>query len=144
MGRAPATQEVKDQGRRLQQLREALDLTQPAVADIMGCAPNTVSGYESGRTRIDILNLRRLCEHLGISADWIVLGTLGVLPMDVAARIQANQRREVDNPKRRRGRPRGEAVPTVNDAPEWPKRTPSRSVHERPARFVPPPGKHTM
>jgi transcriptional regulator with XRE-family HTH domain len=104
----------------------------------MGCAPNTISGYEGGRTRIDILALQRLCDHARISADWIVSGVLGSLPHDVAVKIQAAQRAGQDVIKAKRGRPRRTPdMPTVAEVPAWPPDPPSRTVHEPGASFLP-------
>ena len=147
MPRTPASKETIDQGLRLLRLREAYDLRQENVAEIMGCAPNTVSGYERGRTRIDILNLRRLCEHLQISSDYIVLGALGRLPHDIVAKIQAAERAELGARPATRGRPRKPprppATPELDDVPPWPPKPPPSRLHEA-SRYVPPPKKHTM
>lgn len=110
----------------------------------MGCAPNTVSGYESGRTRIDILALQRLVDHTRVSADWIVSGILGSLPYDIAVKIQAGQRAALGVVKAKRGRPRRNPdVPTVAEAPSWPPDPPQRTVHDAGVPFLPPPKIHT-
>jgi transcriptional regulator with XRE-family HTH domain len=139
MPRAPASEAARQQGQRLLLLREAMNLTQPALAEIMGCAPNTVSGYESGRTRIDILALQRFCDHTHVSADWIVSGILVSLPMDIAARIQTAQRAGMGVSQQKRGRPRKSDVPTVAEAPSWPPSPRPKLLHAKQAPYLAPP-----
>lgn len=150
MARTPATAEARAQGYRLQMLREALGKSQPQLGEMMGCASNTVSSYESGRTRIDILNLQRLCAELRISADWIVNGMVHSLPEHLAVKIQAMQRAAQGAIPKRRGRPRKEstvqtfrAAEPMPEAPlpppkpraRRPEKPPGGMLHERPAPF---------
>lgn len=151
VARSPASFEAKAQGLRLQMLREALGKSQPQLGEIMGCAPNTVSSYESGRTRIDILNLQRLCAELRISADWIVSGAVHSLPEHLAVKIQAAQRAAQGAAPKRRGRPRKDpaiqpiraAEPTTKPSQSSPMHSPARlsrppggTLHERPELFT--------
>lgn len=131
----PASELQRAMGRRLQALREAHDLSQPALGELMGVAPNTISSHETGRTKIDIAALARLCEELQVSADYVILGAIGRLPADIAVRIQAATRADLGTPKRP-GRPRKPRAPTVDDLPSWPADPPQRTVHQRQARFV--------
>ncbi len=139
--------EARAQGLRLRRLREAHDLSQQAVAEIMGCADNTISGYENGRTKIDIVNLARLCKYLQLSSDYIVLGARGRLPIDIGARIQQSERSDISATPPKRGRPpklpRPDAPPLLDDAPTWPPQPPPSQLHEG-SHYVPPPKKHTM
>ena len=57
---------------RMRDLREDRDLTQTAVAKILGCTQQTYSRYESGEITIDIYNLIKLAEFYGTSCDYLL------------------------------------------------------------------------
>ena len=57
---------------RIRDLREYRDLTQTAVAKILGCTQQTYSRYESGEITIDIYNLIKLAEFYGTSCDYLL------------------------------------------------------------------------
>lgn len=137
MASLPATHVQVDMGRRLQRLRDAVGLSQPAFAELLGVAPNTVSSYETGRTRIDVLALARLCEQLQISADYILSGAIGRLPFDIAARIQQADRASLGDVIKP-GRPRKHRAPTVDEvAPTPPVTRPAgTTLHEAPPPFI--------
>ena len=60
---------------RIRDLREDRDLTQTAVAKILGCTQQTYSRYESGEITIDIYNLIKLAEFYGTSCDYLLVLT---------------------------------------------------------------------
>ena len=51
----------------LRDLRERAELRQEDVADSLEVPQSFVSKYESGERRLDILELRSVCEVLGLS-----------------------------------------------------------------------------
>lgn len=51
----------------LRDLRRGAGLRQADLADLLGVPQSFVSKYETGERRIDILELRRICEALGTS-----------------------------------------------------------------------------
>ena len=51
--------------RLLRQIRVDANLRQTDLADLFGQPQSFVSKYESGERRLDILELRELCEHVG-------------------------------------------------------------------------------
>lgn len=53
--------------RLLRHLRKKADLRQQDVADLIGEPQSFVSKYESGERRLDVLELREVCQVLGIS-----------------------------------------------------------------------------
>lgn len=59
-------------GMRLIVSRQNNDMTQTEVADEIGCHTSSVSDWENGRTMPSIASLRRLCEALGVSADYLL------------------------------------------------------------------------
>lgn len=52
--------------RRLRALREEAGLSQVAVASALGVSQSFVAKYEGGDRRLDLLQLREVCEALGI------------------------------------------------------------------------------
>lgn len=57
---------------RIRDLREDRDLTQTAIAKILGCTQQTYSRYESGEITIDIYNLIKLAKFYGTSCDYLL------------------------------------------------------------------------
>lgn len=59
-------------GQRLREAREAVGLSQSAVAAVLGCSNVTISGYELGRTWIPTKDLVMLARTVGRSASWLL------------------------------------------------------------------------
>jgi transcriptional regulator with XRE-family HTH domain len=137
MSGLPSSKMQLEIGRRLKTLREALDLSGATVGDTMGVAPNTVSSYETGRTKIDIVALARFLKEYGISADYVLFGTIGRLPVDVAARVQAATRSDMATPKKA-GRPRRPQAPLVDEVPSIPPAPKTRVLHEPTGHYTAP------
>lgn len=110
-------------GRRLQQARQALGLSQDELAAVLGIGTTTLSAWETGRNRIDIVKLARAAARFGFTLDWIALGSLAALPRGLAERIEAL----ASTPdKKRRGRPpkpprEGRGAPEPHPAPAPPR-----------------------
>jgi len=51
----------------LRQIRKEAGLSQQELADLLEKPQSFVSKYESGERRLDILELRQICQHIGIS-----------------------------------------------------------------------------
>lgn len=141
MAHLPASKLQVVMGARLRRLREAKGLSQATIADVIDAAENTISSYERGRTKIDIIALSRICEYFGISTDYIVLGVLGILPFDIAHAIQQAERAELGETttKRARGRPPKTITPTLNEIAEPGLRQPKPTLHDPATRYLPPP-----
>lgn len=63
---------TKDQERLqvlLREFREAQGLTQRDVAKRLGVPQSFVSKYESGERRLDLPELRQVCEAIGVSLE---------------------------------------------------------------------------
>ncbi|MDD4311917.1 MAG: helix-turn-helix transcriptional regulator, partial [Eubacteriales bacterium] len=56
-------------GRRISRLRKEKDMTQPALADVMGVSFQAVSNWERGASMPDIGKLPELSQALGVSVD---------------------------------------------------------------------------
>ena len=66
-------------GKNLRQLRAERGLTQEQVAERLHVSRQTLSSYESGRTRPDVETLVRLCGIYGTDLDGVVYGQTPVL-----------------------------------------------------------------
>lgn len=64
-------------GRRISRLRKEKDMTQPALADIMGVSFQAVSNWERGASMPDIGKLPELAQALGVSVDELLGGGRG-------------------------------------------------------------------
>ena len=56
----------------LRNLREDHDLTQDAIAKIIGTTKNQVGKYERGEQDMPIRHLISLCNHYSVSADYVL------------------------------------------------------------------------
>lgn len=147
MGRKPDSAMQKAMGARLRAVREVLDLTQEALAEVAGVGLTTVSGWEGGRNKIDLVKLARLADFLGFTTDWVARGDYGGLRFDVAQKLQQKLRQEQGAPAPKAGRPRkpttsGATTPLVRDATDDPPPRPRRTLHEEGADYLAP-GKFT-
>ena len=61
-------------GRRVRQAREAAGLTQERFAELIGVSPQNVSCVERGLAGVSLTVLRRMCEILRVSSDFLLLG----------------------------------------------------------------------
>lgn len=64
-------------GRRISRLRKEKDMTQPALADVMGVSFQAVSNWERGSSMPDIGKLPELAQALGVSVDELLGGGRG-------------------------------------------------------------------
>ena len=104
-------------GARLAAVRQALDLTQDALGEIMGVGATTVSGWESGRNQIDIVGLARASEVLGFSTDWVARGDLGGVRFDLAIKLQRVAALDIGRPQRGRPKSNRERARTAKPGP---------------------------
>lgn len=65
---------LKEIGKRIQNRRKLLGLTQEQLADEMNVSVQMVSNLERGNKAIRIDNLLRLCQLLNVSTDYILTG----------------------------------------------------------------------
>jgi transcriptional regulator with XRE-family HTH domain len=61
------TPEQKKLQRLLRQVRRGAGLRQEDLAKLLGKGQSFVSKYESGERRLDLLEVRRICQAVGIS-----------------------------------------------------------------------------
>lgn len=53
-------------------LREDADLKQKDLADFLGITSQQYSLYETGRRAFKVEHITKLCEHFGVSADYVL------------------------------------------------------------------------
>ena len=56
----------------LRDLREDKDETQKDIAELLGISQRVYSRYETGIRALPIDYLKPLCEHFGVSADYVL------------------------------------------------------------------------
>jgi transcriptional regulator with XRE-family HTH domain len=88
MTSVPDLEAQKVMGARFQVIREAPDLSQEEMSLTMGIAKTTLSGWEVGRNRIDVVQLARAADHWGFTTDWVARGDLFSLRTDLADKVQ--------------------------------------------------------
>ena len=57
----------------LRELREDNDETQAQIAKLLNINQRVYSRYETGKNLMPILYLKPLCEHFGVSADFVLV-----------------------------------------------------------------------
>ena len=58
--------------KRLKELRQEQGLSQHKLATLLGYGDTAISNYETGRNEPSYSDLLRLCEHLQVSADYLL------------------------------------------------------------------------
>ena len=70
-------------GRQIKRAREAANLTQEKLSEILDCSPQYISMLENGRYGISTKMLRTLCKALNISSDSILFPGSNKRNMDI-------------------------------------------------------------
>jgi len=76
---------LKDMGQRIMVRRKALRMTQEELAEKMGVSTQMISNLELGKKAIRPENLAKVCDVLGLSADFILTGTNTRTAVDTVA-----------------------------------------------------------
>lgn len=56
----------------LRELREDADLTQKALAELLGTSQSYYAKYENGKHSLPIEHLKTICEFYKVSADYVI------------------------------------------------------------------------
>ena len=73
-------------GERIKKAREAKGMTQTELAEIIGVAKSTITGYEKGNREPDAVKINAIAKALGVSGDYILAtGYESTLPDPVPA-----------------------------------------------------------
>ena len=65
---------LKEIGKRICSKRKALYITQEQLAEMMNVSVQMISNLEQGKKAIRPENLVKVCQSLGVSADYILFG----------------------------------------------------------------------
>ena len=57
---------------RLTALRVDNDISQKAIAEVLGCQQSAISKFETRKARYSVEDVIRLCEYYQISADYVL------------------------------------------------------------------------
>lgn len=74
-------------GQRLADTRDALNLSQDDLGDLLGCGRTTIANWEGGRGLADASKMVILKQRYGVTLDWIYTGTMAGLPNDLLSKI---------------------------------------------------------
>lgn len=69
-------------GNQIRIARERAGLTQEQFGALVSLGPKHVSDIERGYVGISISTLKRICEQLAVSSDWILFGDQGINKME--------------------------------------------------------------
>lgn len=75
-----------EMGRRIKIRRKELGMTQEKLAENLGVSPNHLSGVETGTQNPSIGFFADICNALGVTPDYLLLGSLHAnsVPEDIA------------------------------------------------------------
>lgn len=76
---------LKTMGRRIMVRRKAQRMTQEELAEKLGVSTQMISNLELGKKAIRPENLARVCDVLGLSADFVLTGTNTKTAVDAVA-----------------------------------------------------------
>ena len=76
---------LKEMGQRIMVRRKSLRMTQEEMADKLGVSAQMISNLELGKKAIRPENLARVCDVLGLSADFVLTGTNTQTAVDAVA-----------------------------------------------------------
>ncbi len=83
-------------GERIRKRREALNITQQELAQVLGVTAQHISVVEKGKRVPSLTFLSKLAEQLGISIDYLVSGKVGnegvVSDIDIILAIKADRK----------------------------------------------------
>lgn len=76
---------LKEMGQRIMVRRKALRMTQEELAEKLGVSTQMISNLELGKKAIRPENLAKICDALGLSADFVLTGTNTKSAVDTVA-----------------------------------------------------------
>lgn len=76
---------LKEMGQRIMVRRKSLRMTQEELAERLGVSTQMISNLELGKKAIRPENLAKVCEVLGLSADFVLTGTSTKTSVDTIA-----------------------------------------------------------
>ena len=79
------TLDQREMGRRIRDRREAMGLSREDLAELLGVSPQFIADVEYGNKGLSIKRLYLLSQVLGVTADYILAGSLYSTETDGAA-----------------------------------------------------------
>ena len=76
---------LKEMGQRIMIRRKALHMTQDELSEKLGVSTQMISNLELGKKAIRPENLARVCDVLGLSADFVLTGSNTNTAVDAVA-----------------------------------------------------------
>lgn len=76
---------LKEMGQRIMVRRKTLRMTQEELAEKLGVSTQMISNLELGKKAIRPENLAKICDALGLSADFVLTGTNTKTAVDTVA-----------------------------------------------------------
>lgn len=76
---------LKEMGQRIMVRRKALHMTQDELSEKLGVSTQMISNLELGKKAIRPENLARVCDVLGLSADFVLTGSNTKTAVDAVA-----------------------------------------------------------
>lgn len=76
---------LKEMGQRIMVRRKSLRMTQEELAEKLGVSTQMISNLELGKKAIRPDNLAKVCDVLGLSADFVLTGTNTKSTIDTVA-----------------------------------------------------------
>ena len=76
---------LNEMGQRIMVRRKSLRMTQEELAEKLGVSTQMISNLELGKKAIRPENLARVCDVLGLSADFVLTGTNTKTAVDAVA-----------------------------------------------------------
>lgn len=79
------TEFLKEMGQRIMAHRKSLRMTQEELAEKVGVSTQMISNLELGKKAIRPENLAKVCDALGLSADFVLTGSNTKTAVDAVA-----------------------------------------------------------
>lgn len=93
-----AERSMEEVGRRLGALRAALGRNQKEMCEAITVAANTWNQWEKGSRMADLAAMQRLSDLFRVDLNFIYMGWLGGLPVDLASKVIENLERTAPPP----------------------------------------------
>lgn len=86
---------------RLRALRKGLGYTQDQMAELVGVSGKAWQNYEMALRWLHPMHATKLCEKTLVTTDWLYRGSVALLPVEVRAMIEAGERRDQADRRKR-------------------------------------------
>ena len=77
-------------GARIKEKRKNLKYTRETLAELVDISPQFLANLESGKKGMSFITLKKLCQCLGVSCDYIILGKTPDCPQSRITELISN------------------------------------------------------